>query len=147
MILLYTAFDVKFARTALAALREAHIRCSCNLAIAFDDAPDTPANAASAPSDEPEIPEPPPEDFEPSPGDKPPDTTDRPYNSRIPPEFAISVYEESGYQRASAILLKLGAVPDNSLSAPIIAAINCWATRFAIIAATVVALYIWQSRR
>lgn len=69
-----------------------------------------------------------------------------PYRSCLPPEICIYADQASDFQRASELLLKLGAVPEPMLSAETVERLNRWTTWRAIIAAVVIVLFVWERR-
>jgi hypothetical protein len=135
-MLLYTTSDSRFALRALEALREANIECSSNPSLGLEprlesatdellaDDTSVPSKAAAA----------------------------EPYVNTYNPilhgfaGIAIFVERERDYQGASAILLKLGAVRQSTVSSDSVALLNHWVIGFAVIAALVVIVYVWQSR-
>jgi hypothetical protein len=136
VVLLYTTSDSRFALRALEALREAHIECSSNPSLGLEprlesatdellaDDASVPSKAAAA---EPYV---------------------NIYSSVLLRYAGIAIFveRERDYQRASAILLKLGAVRQSTVSSDSVALLNHWVIWFAVIAALVVIVYVWQKR-
>ncbi len=58
---------------------------------------------------------------------------------------AIYIDNDEDYQRASQIQVKMGAAREPTISASEAEWINRWATRVALIAAVLVALYVWEN--
>jgi hypothetical protein len=154
MPLLYDAADYRFAVKAVAALRAARIPCymgreglpgdpidhSTGLPVSNDN--DAEQKDPAAP------PEPDPADF-----DSPPESDsglgatgqrDVFYPGRSG-HCCIYIDDDEDYQRASEILLKLGAAREPVISAAQAEWINRWATTIALVAVALVALYVWEN--
>jgi hypothetical protein len=137
MILLYTTTDPRFALHAVAALRAAGIDCSTNPGVGIDaqqqsaatDAIDQATGTARL-----------------APASVIESSTTAYASPFLRGQLGIAIFadREADYQRASAILLRLGAVGESTISADSVAALNRWVIAFAVITALVVALYVWQ---
>jgi hypothetical protein len=60
--------------------------------------------------------------------------------------YPIYVDRDEDYQRASTILIKLGAAKDLMLKGSTIEAINHWAIALAVLTVIIIVLFVLQSR-
>jgi hypothetical protein len=67
------------------------------------------------------------------------------FSGRVSPSYCIYVDNDEDYQRASEILLKLGAAREPMISAKEVEWINRWTTTIALITGVLVAMYIWEN--
>jgi hypothetical protein len=155
MILLYTTTDPRFALHAVEAFRAAGIGCSTNPALGVDAqqvrAIEEPsADAGTEPPDET-----PGEATDQSTGTAtfaPASVIESSTTAYASPflrgQLGIAIFADraADCQRASAILLRLGAVREPTISADSVATLNRWVIAFAVITALVVVLYVWQNR-
>ena len=154
MALLYDAADYGFATKAIATLRAAGIPCYTKqegqLGEAIDHLTGLPARGGDPQNTEVETtgPEPDAKDFELTPAEEKElkEAEERgPLPQRLPPHCCIYIDNDEDYQRASELLLKLGAAQEPMLSAGEVDWINRWTTTFALIGVVLVAMYIWEN--
>ena len=151
MKLLYDATDWSFAQRAVAELRSAGIPCylsgesSPDLTSGESDCETSPPDVSKTPE------EPDPKDFEETPeeaerrsarerSDGEPDLR------RYIPTYPIYVYSDEDYQRASDILIKLGAAKEVMLNETTIEAINRWSIALAVITVIIIVLFVLENR-
>jgi hypothetical protein len=154
MALLYDAADYGFATTAIAALRAAGIPCYTEqegqLGEAIDHLTGLPVRDGELPVPEGQPgPEPDPKDFELSPKEEKELQAAEQERSllsgRVSRSYCIYVDNDEDYQRASELLLKLGAAREPMISAKEVEWINRWTTTIALITGVLVAMYIWEN--
>jgi hypothetical protein len=155
MILLYSTTDPRSALRAVEALRAAGIDCSTNPSLGLDAQRDSSVQELSA-DEGTQSPEEMPGEatkhsigtstFAPASVIEPSSTA---YASPFPRgQLGIAIYadRDSDFQRASAILLRLGAVRASTISAESGATLIRWVIALVIITGLVVVLYVWQNR-
>jgi hypothetical protein len=157
MILLYTTGDYRFAYRAIDALRNAEIPCYTIPPLRLDESEDHLTSQPEVPTADSGV--------ECSAGISEEDLAElraaadasslapisqendsSPILAAVPPTIEIYADQDSDYQRASEILLKLGAVRGSTLSAKSVERLNLWTLWLLIVTVAVIVLFMWESR-
>lgn len=151
MKLLYDATDWRFAQPAVDELRAAGIPCYFAGEAPVDHLSGESAGESVSEDVSTTYEEPDPKDFEETPEEakrrEAREQSERPpILRRSVPAYPIYVDRDEDYQRASDVLIKLGAAKDLMLKGSTIEAINRWSIAIAVLTGIIVVLFVLQNR-
>jgi hypothetical protein len=149
--LLYDAPNSEFARRVVDELRAAGIPCYFAGEPPVDHLSGEPAGGSVREDASTTYEQPDPKDFQETPEEAErrevrEQSDSPPLFGRYVQSYPVYVDRDEDYQRASTILIKLGAAKDLMLKGSTIEAINRWAIALAVLTVIIIVLFVLQSR-